>query len=185
MGLMDVAQLLGNIGEFIGAIGVVVTLVYLAKQIHSGTEATKALVRQGITDFSLRYISLPLDGTKLSTAYTKWRRGESLTDEEAELLTRYQSVNFAGMEGVHYCYSLGIFGRIRVASIRESNQESASDEPIRPAHVGTQCSDKRVREELAVWVCRSCERDLSRHFEQRKPPRSRTTAGRRLVLLAY
>jgi len=129
MGLMDVAQLLGNIGGFIGAIGVVVTLVYLAKQIHSGTEATKALVRQGITDFSLRYISLPLDGTKLSTAYTKWRRGESLTDEEAELLTRYQSVNFAGMEGVHYCYSLGFLDESewqayenRIKSLLATNQ---------------------------------------------------------------
>jgi hypothetical protein len=107
MQLMDVAQLLGNIGDFLGAIAVVATLAYLAKQIHSSTEATKALVRQGITDFSLRYISLPLDTPKLSVAYTKWRARELVTDEEAELLIRYQSMNFAGMEGVYYCYSLG------------------------------------------------------------------------------
>ncbi len=34
MALMDIAQLLGNFGEFVGAIAVVATLVYLALQIR-------------------------------------------------------------------------------------------------------------------------------------------------------
>ncbi len=34
MDLMDTAQLLGNFGEFVGAIAVVVTLVYLSVQIR-------------------------------------------------------------------------------------------------------------------------------------------------------
>jgi hypothetical protein len=35
------AQLLGNYGEFVGAIGVVATLVYLARQIHQNTKALR------------------------------------------------------------------------------------------------------------------------------------------------
>ena len=46
MDLMSIAQLLGNIGEFLGAIAVVVTLVYLAIQVRLGKEATEANTRQ-------------------------------------------------------------------------------------------------------------------------------------------
>ena len=43
MALTDMAQLLGNFGEFVGAIAVVVTLAYLAVQIRQNTKSTKAL----------------------------------------------------------------------------------------------------------------------------------------------
>lgn len=36
------AQLLGSYGEFVGAIGVVITLFYLALQIHRNTQTTRA-----------------------------------------------------------------------------------------------------------------------------------------------
>ena len=36
------AQLLGNYGEFIGSVGVVVSLVYLAVQIRANTRTTRA-----------------------------------------------------------------------------------------------------------------------------------------------
>ena len=39
MTLMDTAQLLGNFGEFFGAIAVVATLIYLALQIRQNTRS--------------------------------------------------------------------------------------------------------------------------------------------------
>ena len=42
MNLMDAAQLLGNFGEFVGAIAVVVTLAYLATQIRQNTVAQRS-----------------------------------------------------------------------------------------------------------------------------------------------
>ena len=45
MTLMETAQLLGNFGEFVGAIGVVGTLVYLAVQIRQSKEALDANTR--------------------------------------------------------------------------------------------------------------------------------------------
>ncbi len=41
MDLMSIAQLLGNFGEFVGAIAVVVTLVYLAVQVKQSKVATE------------------------------------------------------------------------------------------------------------------------------------------------
>jgi len=45
MDIQSAAQLLGNIGEFVGAVAVVVTLVYLAVQVRHSKEATEANTR--------------------------------------------------------------------------------------------------------------------------------------------
>ena len=44
------AELLGNYGEFVGAVAVVVTLVYLVLQIRHSTKATRAASHHAITD---------------------------------------------------------------------------------------------------------------------------------------
>ena len=41
MDLMSTAQLLGNIGEFVGALGVIGSLVYLAIQVRHGAEQSR------------------------------------------------------------------------------------------------------------------------------------------------
>ena len=46
MDLMSTAQILGNFGEFFGAIAVVVTLFYLALQVRYGRDATEANTRE-------------------------------------------------------------------------------------------------------------------------------------------
>jgi hypothetical protein len=46
MTLMETAQLLGNLGEFVGAIAVVVTLGYLATQVRHSRVATEANTKQ-------------------------------------------------------------------------------------------------------------------------------------------
>ncbi|MCZ6888455.1 MAG: hypothetical protein O7H39_08165 [Gammaproteobacteria bacterium] len=45
-----VAQMLGNYGEFVGSIGVVATLVYLAIQIRQNTATSRGLSRQTLID---------------------------------------------------------------------------------------------------------------------------------------
>jgi heme exporter protein D len=46
----DFAELLGNYGAFVGAIAVVVTLVYLAMQIRHSVNTSQALSRQTLID---------------------------------------------------------------------------------------------------------------------------------------
>jgi hypothetical protein len=43
MTFLETAGLLGNIGEFVGAMGVIATLVYLALQIRHNTHSTRAM----------------------------------------------------------------------------------------------------------------------------------------------
>jgi len=45
-----IAQILGNYGEFVGAIGVVVTLGYLSVQIRQNTKTGRAQARQTLLD---------------------------------------------------------------------------------------------------------------------------------------
>lgn len=42
MDLMQTVELLGNFGEFVGAIAIIITLVYLAVQIRQTGESTSA-----------------------------------------------------------------------------------------------------------------------------------------------
>ena len=63
MTLMETAQLLGNFGEFFGAIAILVTLIYLAAQIRqntaSVTTATYESMMSGITDINLVVVGNP------------------------------------------------------------------------------------------------------------------------------
>ena len=46
MTIMEMAQLLGNLGEFFGSIAVVATLVYLAIQIRHSSRQTETQIEQ-------------------------------------------------------------------------------------------------------------------------------------------
>jgi hypothetical protein len=49
MTLMETAQLLGNLGEFVGAIAVVATLAYLTLQVRQNSKIVEATVSNAIT----------------------------------------------------------------------------------------------------------------------------------------
>jgi hypothetical protein len=61
MDLMSTAQLMGNFGEFVGAIAVVLTLAYLAVQIKESraetARASRQSAQQAVGDFNLRIAS--------------------------------------------------------------------------------------------------------------------------------
>ena len=54
MDVMSTAQLLGNLGEFVGAIAVVVTLIYVAAQVKHGKAALDANTRAMDREYDLR-----------------------------------------------------------------------------------------------------------------------------------
>ena len=80
MTLMESAQLLGNFGEFFGAIAVVVTLVYLATQIRQNSKMMKSAALQKAIDDRTSITAMLVDLPHV------WRVGlgtyESLTDDE-------------------------------------------------------------------------------------------------------
>ncbi len=49
MSTLEISQLLGNYGEFVGAIAIVVTLIYLAVQIRQNTASSQAASRDWVS----------------------------------------------------------------------------------------------------------------------------------------
>jgi hypothetical protein len=78
------AQLLGNYGEFIGAIAVVATLIYLAIQIRRNTQAMRATTTQALAD-SINSSNLLIAGdARLARLYRigKFEEWDSLNEDE-------------------------------------------------------------------------------------------------------
>ena len=128
MNLMDMAQLLGNFGEFVGAIAVVVTLFYLAFQVRQSKEATDANTRsvdesrrlamaqayraraEAVIDFNLRVAITP----DLRAVYSKiqgaWGSARvdaeatwaALTDDERAMLESSEMAKLIILDNAHY-----------------------------------------------------------------------------------
>ena len=58
MSALEISQLLGNYGECVGAIAIVITLVYLAIQVRQNTRMMRASIRQARSDSSVHLYSL-------------------------------------------------------------------------------------------------------------------------------
>ncbi len=79
-------QDLGAIGEFIGGIAVVITLVYLAVSIRQNTKSVRASTYQAILDSSRSDTELLLVHPHLERVYRVGRRNpEKLNDDERPL----------------------------------------------------------------------------------------------------
>ena len=79
-----ITQLLGNFGEFVGAIAVVVTLVYLAVQVRQNTHALELNQRTII-------------GQTIQTRSHRWsERMERLAESQhiAEILSKLEAIGF-------------------------------------------------------------------------------------------
>lgn len=123
MDLMSAAQLLGNVGEFVGAIAVVVTLGYLAVQVRHGREATeantrsiaqservaRAQVRSTITDQIIQISSLVLTEPALFDVQQKSIQGLPIDEAEAGKLRSLAFLWFKHSENVHYQYREGLY----------------------------------------------------------------------------
>ena len=57
MTFVETAQMLGNFGEFVGAIAVVLTLVYLTAEIRRSTLVARSSVRQDITQMTVAQVA--------------------------------------------------------------------------------------------------------------------------------
>jgi len=79
MSFMDTAQLLGNLGEFVGAIVIVATLIYLAMQVRQNTNALHAQSRQSVLSGAQAELFAVVENPDLFTTVLK---KEPLTPEE-------------------------------------------------------------------------------------------------------
>ena len=77
---------LGNLGDFIGSIAVIVTLIYLAIQIRQNTATTKVQIRQAISEAQFANINARATDDHLPIIIMKTNRGEPLNQDEMDRL---------------------------------------------------------------------------------------------------
>ena len=90
----DFAQLLGNYGEFIGAIAVVVTLFYLAVQVRQSKEATEANTHS--IDESRRLAMAQTYQARASTSFSAFSSAAEVGGM-APILTEYETSGYESL----------------------------------------------------------------------------------------
>jgi len=89
------AQLLGNYGEFIGSVGVVATLIYLALQMRQNTRATLSQIREHRSAASQANFH---QASNMAELVVKSTSGESLSKAESMRLRFMASASLRGYE---------------------------------------------------------------------------------------
>ena len=107
MSALELSQLLGGYGEFVGAIGIVVTLIYLAIQVRQNTRMMRASIRQARSDSSVHLYSLGATSV-VSDIRVNESQGNALTELEEErmflwnicLWRQQQTIFFQSQDGL-------------------------------------------------------------------------------------
>jgi len=102
-----VAQLLGNYGEFLGAIAVFVTLIYLALQIKKTHQIALATLYQMRADAARSLVAQRLQSNELIKVFEKVERHEELTATDRILLDGQFFSALNHFESSHYLYQSG------------------------------------------------------------------------------
>ncbi len=96
---------LGSLGEFIGAIAVVISLVYLSLQIRHNTRAVRSSMHQDMVDSTLRIAESLSDNESVGRIVLKAEEDyDDLTQEERVRFEAYAERVFGNFESVFYSY---------------------------------------------------------------------------------
>ena len=102
MTLMETAQLLGNFGEFFGAIAVVITLVYLALEIRRSRNATIASSVLAMSELGHQAMLADRDSPYMAKLVSKAQSAEALDEQD---LYRVQRTVIAILVRLNVTYS--------------------------------------------------------------------------------
>ncbi len=116
-------QDLGNIGEFVGAIGVIASLVYLAAQIRQNTRSVRvSMFREAVRDFALASDVLAGDAELARIWRTGIRDFDALEPDERLRFAAYALGLFRRTENVFFQTQHGAldpaFGESVISSVR-------------------------------------------------------------------
>ncbi len=101
-------QDLGAIGEFIGGVAVLVTLIYLAMQIRQNTSVNASLIRQNFYDATQRMMLHAVESTEFMELFNRaWSTNDSLTPAEQMQIWRHMQAIFMGYQGFFEQYKSG------------------------------------------------------------------------------
>ena len=99
---------LGALGEFIGAITVVVTLIYLAIQLRQNTKIHASMIRQQFYDATQRQILHAVESTEFNALLHRgWSTDEELPPSESMQIWRHLQGVLMGYQGAYEQYKSG------------------------------------------------------------------------------
>ena len=104
-------QDLGALGEVVGSIGIVISLIYLALQTRANTRTLKSQTRSSITDQILSVQIATFQSAEFQSAFRKVINAEPLTDIDRDILTREAVLFFKHMENAQYQYENGLYDK--------------------------------------------------------------------------
>jgi hypothetical protein len=105
MTMIELSQLLGNIGEFIGAIAVLISILYLAYQIRQNTKMMQGATVQAITQ---TIQSENKWSSELGPIYEKAVQGEKLTWLDRFQLGEWLTAALTARQNEFYQYRSGL-----------------------------------------------------------------------------
>jgi uncharacterized circularly permuted ATP-grasp superfamily protein len=101
-------QDLGNLGEFIGAIGVVISLVYLARQMIQNTNAIRAQSFNSMVQNSIRLLEHAFRDSEFAAFLARAESDpEALTHEERVRWDAYMTAVYRHFGNLVYAHRIG------------------------------------------------------------------------------
>lgn len=101
---------LGALGEFVGSIGIIATLVYLAYQIRQNTASLQSTANHIATEVQTKYFDLFLTNPELRRIYNDGTRDlANLNPDERETFTLLMLKTFLAYAEGFYQYRHGYF----------------------------------------------------------------------------
>lgn len=118
---MPTLQALGNIGEFVGALGVVVSLIYLARQLIQNTSSVRAASFNSMVQNSIRLLEHSFRDSEFATFLERAERDpETLTPVERLRWDAYMTAVFRHFGNLVYQYRVGALDRQMWESYRST-----------------------------------------------------------------
>ena len=98
-------QVMGALGELVGGVAVIGTLIYLATQIRQNTRINASAIRQNFYDYTTRQMLHGTDSREFSALLGKtlMTDEELLPGEEMQMTRMFQAV-FVGYQGAFIQY---------------------------------------------------------------------------------
>ena len=116
-------EALGAIGELIGGVAVIATLIYLAVQIRQNTAMITAQTVQASVDATQRVLLFRTESSELRAILRKARSDEELSRDEFEVLTSYLQAAFMNFQARLQHNVRGVFDE----SVNESYEHILRD----------------------------------------------------------
>jgi len=98
----------GVVGEIVGAVAVVVSLIYLAKQIRQGTQVARSSMRHGITDSAMIGGRCLAENDDLAELLQRHIDGDDLQPHQYLRLQAFAYMTTRNWENIHFQYLSGM-----------------------------------------------------------------------------